>query len=73
MNAKVAVVRCPSYETPALRDALGRSLDLIGGLGAVIGTGSKVLVKINHLSPGSIPEQAIVTHPLFSRHVLEFL
>ncbi|HEX2694522.1 MAG TPA: DUF362 domain-containing protein [Acidobacteriota bacterium] len=73
MNARVAVVRCSSYEKPRLRDAIGRSLELIGGLGAIIGTGSKVFVKINHLSPGSPPERAIVTHPLFTRQVLEFL
>jgi uncharacterized protein (DUF362 family)/ferredoxin len=73
MKTKVAVVRCPSYEEPRLRDAVGRSLDLIGGLGAIIGPGSKVFVKINHLSPGSPPERAIVTHPLFTRQVLAFL
>jgi uncharacterized protein (DUF362 family)/Pyruvate/2-oxoacid:ferredoxin oxidoreductase delta subunit len=73
MNARVAVVRCPSYEEPRLRDAVGRSLKLIGDLGAVIRSGSKVFVKINHLSPGSPPERAIVTHPLFTRQVLAFL
>lgn len=74
MSVKVAVVRCPSYyDKPRLRDAVGRSLELIGGLGAILGTGSKVFVKINHLSPGSPPERAIVTHPLFTRQVLEFL
>lgn len=73
MKARVAVVRCPSYEEPPLRDAVGRSLELIGGLGPVIRPGSKVFVKINHLSPGSPPERAIVTHPLFTRQVLTFL
>lgn len=73
MKAMLAVVRCPSYEEPRLREAVGRSLELIGGLAAIVGTGSKVFVKINHLSPGSPPERAIVTHPLFTRQVLEFL
>lgn len=73
MNAKVAVVRCSSYEEPRLREAVCQSLELIGGLGAIVGTGSKVFVKINHLSPGSPPERAIVTHPLFTRQVLAFL
>jgi uncharacterized protein (DUF362 family)/Pyruvate/2-oxoacid:ferredoxin oxidoreductase delta subunit len=73
MNAKVAVVRCPSYEKPQLVEAVGRSLALIGGLGRILGTGSKVFVKINHLSPGSPPERAIVTHPDFTRQVLELL
>ncbi len=73
MSAKVAVVRCPTYERPRIRESVGRSLELIGGLKAIIGTGSKVFVKINHLSPGSPPERAIVTHPLFTRQLLEFL
>ncbi len=73
MNAKVAVVRCPAYETRRLLDAVGGSLELIGGLGSVIGRGSRVFVKINHLSPGSPPERAIITHPLFTRQVLAFL
>ncbi len=73
MKARVSIVKCPSYGEPRLRDAVGRSLELVGGLGAIIGTGSKVFVKINHLSPGSPPERAIVTHPLFTRQVLAFL
>jgi len=73
MSAKVAVVRCPSYETRRLLDAVGGSLELIGGLGSVIGRGSRVFVKINHLSPASSPERAIITHPLFTRQVLASL
>ena len=73
MRAKVAVVRCPAYETRQLHDAVGGSLELIGGLGSVIARGSRVFVKINHLSPASPPERAIITHPLFTRQVLAFL
>lgn len=73
MNTRVAVVRCPSYEDGPLRDAVAGSLGLIGGLKACLGAGRRVFVKINHLSPGSPPERAIVTHPLFTRHVLELL
>ncbi len=73
MSARVAVVRCPSYEDRPLGDAVARSLELVGGLEASLGTGRKVFVKINHLSPGSPPERAIVTHPLFTRQVLAFL
>ena len=73
MSARVAVVRCLSYEDRPLRDAVRRSLELVGGLGSCLGTGRRVFVKINHLSPGSPPEHAIVTHPLFTRQVLEAL
>ncbi|MFQ6038457.1 MAG: DUF362 domain-containing protein, partial [Candidatus Aminicenantales bacterium] len=46
---------------------------LLGGLDRFIKKGSRVFVKINHLSPPSRPEEAIVTHPEFTRAVCRLL
>ena len=73
MQTRVAVVRCHDYEERGLKEAVARSLDLVGGAAAALGSGRKVFVKINHLSPGSPPEGAINTHPLFAKPVLELL
>lgn len=73
MKTRVSVIRCPDYEGPGLRDALERSLALIGGAERFPKRGSKVFVKINHLSPGSPAERAIVTHPRFTREILRLL
>lgn len=73
MPARVAIVRCPSYAETGLREAVGRSLELSGGLDGFVRRGTKVFLKINHLSPGSPPERAIVTHPLFTKQVVALL
>ena len=73
MRSRVSVVRCPGYESRELSSSIVTALDLIGGIESVLKPGSKVFVKINHLSPGSAPERAIVTHPLFTREVVRLL
>jgi uncharacterized protein (DUF362 family)/Pyruvate/2-oxoacid:ferredoxin oxidoreductase delta subunit len=72
-HSRVALIRCPSYEAEALSGAVRRSLELVGGLSAYLSRGTKVFVKINHLSPHAPPERAICTHPLFVREVLRVL
>ena len=72
-TAMVAVVRCPSYEAEALSKAVRRSLELLGGVRAFLAPGSKLFVKINHLSPHAPPDRAICTHPSFLREVLRVL
>jgi uncharacterized protein (DUF362 family)/Pyruvate/2-oxoacid:ferredoxin oxidoreductase delta subunit len=72
-RARVAVVRAGGYDLSTLRAALKEGAGLIGGLEHVIRPGTKVFVKINHLSPPSPPEHGIVTHPVFLEAVLELL
>ena len=50
-----------------------KGLELIGGLEQIVTSGSKVFVKINHLSPPSPSEKGIVTHPVFVEAVLNLL
>jgi len=73
MRSSVAIVSCPDYESGAVRRAVLESLALLGGLERLLRPGSRVFVKINHLSPGSSPERAILTHPSFAREVLRLL
>jgi len=72
-KAKVAVIKCSSYDPEALSGAVRRSLELLGGTGVFLNSGAKVFVKINHLSPHAPPERAISTHPAFLREVLRVL
>jgi len=72
-EAKVSIVRAYEYDYDQLYEAIGKSIKLIGGLERIIKPGDRVFVKINHLSPASLPEKGIITHPLFAQAVLELL
>lgn len=72
-KAKVSLRKIQNYQSGALRQALIQTLSLLGGLENIIRPGSRIFVKINHLSPPSRPEEAIVTHPAFTREVLLLL
>ena len=72
-QAKVAIIRVHEYDRAQIRCALEQGLALIGGWNQLIKAGDDVFVKINHLSPPSPPERAIVTHPVFVEAVLDLL
>ena len=50
MTATVSLQHCPTYDEPALADALRRVLGPLGGLGAFVSRGDRVLVKPNMIS-----------------------
>ena len=58
----VAVVRCPEYELSVVEAAVRRAVDLLGGIGAFVQPGQRVLLKVNLLR-SSAPETACTTHP----------
>jgi len=72
-KAKVSIVKVADYNSEEIYTALKRNLCLLGGLENIIKPRSKVFVKINHLSPPSSPDDAIVTHPSFTKEVLRLL
>ena len=72
-KASVSLVKASDYKSKEIHTALKRCLDYLGGLRAFIKPRSKVFIKINHLSPTSLPEKAIVTHPLLAKEVILFL
>ena len=72
-KTKVSIQRVRNYDSENIRRALIESCDLLGGLENLIRPKSRVFVKINHLSPPSPPEDAIVTHPNFTKEFLRLL
>ncbi len=66
-------MRAEGYRSSGLRDAVGRALDMIGGLERFVSRGAEVFVKVNLLPPPSPPERAIITHPAFTEAVLSLL
>jgi len=72
-STKVALVRAPDYRPENLHQALTEIFSYLGGLSSFVRPGSHVFLKINHLSPPSPPERAIVTHPEFTRAVIALL
>jgi uncharacterized protein (DUF362 family)/Pyruvate/2-oxoacid:ferredoxin oxidoreductase delta subunit len=62
-RSRVAVVRCGRYDADLVAERVHAALDLIGGLGAFVKAGQKVLLKPNMLS-AKPPERGITTHPM---------
>jgi len=72
-KAKVSIVRAHDYDYAELYVAVGKGIELVGGLAKIVPPGSKVFVKINHLSPPSPAEKGIITHPVFVEVILDLL
>lgn len=72
-DVKVSLRKIQDYQSDLMRQALTHALSLLGELENIIKPGSNIFVKINHLSPPSPAEEAIVTHPAFTREVLLLL
>ncbi|MCX5667050.1 MAG: DUF362 domain-containing protein [Candidatus Omnitrophica bacterium] len=70
--ARVVLVRCESYDTGKVFDAVKRSVDLLGGIEAFVKPGMKVLLKPNLLS-ARLPEDAVDTHPEVVRAVVRLV
>ncbi len=58
----VALVRCGEYGRATVFSAASRAVELLGGIGAFVKPGMRVLVKPNILQ-ASAPEKVICTHP----------
>jgi len=66
----VALAKCAGYEATEIRAALARVLEPLGGIGAFVKSGQRVLLKPNLLSAKG-PERAITTHPNLVEAVAE--
>lgn len=64
----VALVRCTTYDTREVDAAVGRGIDLLGGIGRFASPREKVLLKPNLLVPRD-PDRAVTTHPSVFRAV----
>ncbi len=72
-KAKVSIVRAHDYDYAEIHAAMEKGIKLIGGLTKIVSPGSRVFVKINHISPPSPAEKGLVTHPVFVEAVLDLL
>lgn len=72
MSAQVCVVKCESYESFLVEQAVRNAVQLLGGITSFIKPGSNVLVKPNLLMSKE-PEYAITTHPEVVRAVIRIL
>ncbi len=67
-KSKVALVRCSTYDSQAVYQAVSTGIALLGGISQFVGVGNKILVKPNVLY-GANPDKCITTHPSVFRAV----
>lgn len=72
MSPTVSLIRATSYETSELRRSVIAVLAPLGGIGAVVKPGDRVLLKPNLLT-GARPTQECVTRPELVRCVAELV
>jgi uncharacterized protein (DUF362 family)/ferredoxin len=70
--SRVALVRCGDYEQATVDEAVGRGLELLGGLEPYVRTGEHILLKPN-LLVGASPEGLVSGHPTVFRAVAQQL
>jgi uncharacterized protein (DUF362 family)/NAD-dependent dihydropyrimidine dehydrogenase PreA subunit len=60
--ARVAAIACDSYDTAVVEAAVARGLELLGGAGAFVRPGERLVLKPN-LLVASASDKAVTTHP----------
>ncbi|MCX7920573.1 MAG: DUF362 domain-containing protein [Clostridia bacterium] len=70
MMSKVAIIKCESYEYSAVKAAVKRGIELIGGPLAFVNLGEKIVLKPNILT-ADLPERCATTHPAVFKAVAE--
>ena len=71
-TGKVSIVKCENYAHDNVKNAIKKSLDLIGGLSKFIKPGNTVLLKVNAII-GFPAERAATTHPAVVRAMAELV
>jgi uncharacterized protein (DUF362 family)/ferredoxin len=72
VSEQVSVEYVESYDHARLRDAVLSLLEPLGGIGAFVGRGERVLIKPNMLA-AKPPAAAVTTHPVLVRVVAELV
>lgn len=67
---QVAIIKCESYDYLAVKKAVEKGINLIGGMEKFVNQGENILLKPNLLSAAS-PEKGVTTHPAVFRAVAE--
>ncbi len=68
----VSLQKVPDYDRVRVKDGLIRLLEPLGGMGAFVRPGERVLIKPNMLL-AKAPEKAVTTHPEVLRGVIELV
>lgn len=69
-EAVVSLVGCGDYRPERIRRAVGRALELCGGVRSIISPGDTVFIKANNVIAAD-PDSGVVTHPAVVRAVVE--
>jgi uncharacterized protein (DUF362 family)/Pyruvate/2-oxoacid:ferredoxin oxidoreductase delta subunit len=72
MKNLVSIVRCETYDDTEVLNRLRRSIDLIGGINAIVKEGHRVLLKPNLLQ-GKPQEKAVTTHPSIVKGIIQIV
>jgi uncharacterized protein (DUF362 family)/Pyruvate/2-oxoacid:ferredoxin oxidoreductase delta subunit len=72
MKRHVAIVRCPTYDYPQVLAGVRAVLEPLGGMGAFVKRGDRVLLKPNLLS-GKHPARCVTTHPAIVKAVAQLV
>ncbi|MBL7070805.1 MAG: DUF362 domain-containing protein [Candidatus Omnitrophica bacterium] len=60
--SRVSIIKCSSYNTGNVADAVSRAVGLVGGIKGFVKEGERVLIKPNLISARD-PDEAVCTHP----------
>ena len=72
MEEQISIVRCPDYHYPRVLKKVKEVLDPLGGIGAFVSRGDRVLLKPNLLY-AKHPDRAVTTHPAMVQAVAELV
>jgi uncharacterized protein (DUF362 family)/Pyruvate/2-oxoacid:ferredoxin oxidoreductase delta subunit len=72
LPSAVAIVRCPDYDKSGTEYAVRCAVQYLGGMGAFVKPGNRVLLKPNLLKARA-PEDAVTTHPEIVRSVIRLV
>lgn len=68
----VSIVKCADYDRDRVQDAVRKAADLLGGMGAFVKPGDRVLIKPNLLK-AALPDDAVTTHPEVLRAIIRLV
>ena len=68
--SKVVLIRCDSYDSAEVNEAVKKGVALLGGVDRFAKKGEKILLKVN-LLVGEAPAKCVTTHPAVFRAVGE--
>lgn len=72
MDKTVVIKKCKEYKLEDIISNIESGLEMLGGLDRFVKPKEKVLLKVNCLFP-SVPEKAVITHPVFLQAVIRVL